>query len=170
MGIAEGFCTGVRSRISAPTHLVPVDVALHAAAGANDAVFVSRKGCHLTERAVNGMVKRMVRKAGINEAISPHRAAARARLTCHRPRRLAARGAGDAGPRQYRHHIRVPARPTQHVEQLAPGSGSISSMRTGAIITSRRLPVWQGQADQKGAGFSLWLTAVRDPIQTYRLG
>ena len=27
---------------------------------------------HLTERAVNGMVKRTARKAGINEAVSPH--------------------------------------------------------------------------------------------------
>ena len=41
-------------------------------AGANDPAFGSRKGGHLTERAVNGMVKRAARKAGINEAISPH--------------------------------------------------------------------------------------------------
>jgi integrase/recombinase XerD len=41
-------------------------------AGANDSVFCSRKGGHLTERAVNGRVKRTARKAGINEAVSPH--------------------------------------------------------------------------------------------------
>src|SRR5262245_49048737 len=32
----------------------------------------SRKGGHLTERAVNGMVKRTAKRAGTNEAISPH--------------------------------------------------------------------------------------------------
>jgi integrase/recombinase XerD len=35
-------------------------------------VFASRKGGSLTERAVNGMVKRTAAKAGINEAVSPH--------------------------------------------------------------------------------------------------
>jgi integrase len=45
---------------------------LRSDAGANDPVFASRKGGHLTERAVNGMVKRTARKAGINEAVSPH--------------------------------------------------------------------------------------------------
>jgi integrase/recombinase XerD len=42
-------------------------------AGANDPVFPSRKrGGHLTERAVLGMVKRTAAKAGVNEAVSPH--------------------------------------------------------------------------------------------------
>jgi len=41
-------------------------------AGTNDPVFASRKGGHLTERAVYGMVKRAATKAGINEAVSPH--------------------------------------------------------------------------------------------------
>jgi integrase/recombinase XerD len=41
-------------------------------AGTNDPVFASRKGGHLTERAVYGMVKRIAAKAGINEAVSPH--------------------------------------------------------------------------------------------------
>jgi site-specific recombinase XerD len=41
-------------------------------AGANDPVFGSRNGGHLTERAVNGMVKRTAKWAGINEAVSPH--------------------------------------------------------------------------------------------------
>jgi integrase/recombinase XerD len=40
--------------------------------GADDPVFASRKGDHLTERAVYGMVKRAAAKVGINEAVSPH--------------------------------------------------------------------------------------------------
>jgi integrase/recombinase XerD len=39
--------------------------------GANDPVFASRNGGHLTERVVN-MVKRTAKRAGINEAVSPH--------------------------------------------------------------------------------------------------
>ena len=47
--------------------------ALRGEAGANDAVFPSREGGgHLTERTVNGMVKRTAARAGINEAVSPH--------------------------------------------------------------------------------------------------
>lgn len=42
-------------------------------AGANDSVFASGKGGgRLTERAVHGMVKRAAKRAGINEAVSPH--------------------------------------------------------------------------------------------------
>jgi integrase/recombinase XerD len=41
-------------------------------AGANDPVFVSRKGGRLAERTVNDMVKRAAKAAGINEAVSPH--------------------------------------------------------------------------------------------------
>ena len=41
-------------------------------AGANDPVFASRKGGRLTARAVHGMVKRAVARAGVNAAISPH--------------------------------------------------------------------------------------------------
>ena len=47
-------------------------LSLRGDAGTKDPVFGSRKGGHLTERAVNGMVKRTARKAGINEAVSPH--------------------------------------------------------------------------------------------------
>jgi integrase/recombinase XerD len=48
-------------------------LSLRGDAGANDPVFASRKGgSKLTERAVNGMVKRTAAKAGINEAVSPH--------------------------------------------------------------------------------------------------
>ena len=41
-------------------------------AGGDDPVFPSRQGGHLTERTVNGMVKRAAAKAGINERVSPH--------------------------------------------------------------------------------------------------
>jgi integrase/recombinase XerD len=48
-------------------------LSLRGDAGANDPVFASRKGGgRLTERAVNGMVKRAAKAAGINEAVSPH--------------------------------------------------------------------------------------------------
>jgi integrase/recombinase XerD len=49
-------------------------LALRGDAGADAPVFASREGGgrHLTERAVNGMVKRTAAKAGINEAVSPH--------------------------------------------------------------------------------------------------
>jgi integrase/recombinase XerD len=47
-------------------------LSLRGNAGSDDPVFPSRKGGRLTERAVNGMVKRAARKAGINEAVSPH--------------------------------------------------------------------------------------------------
>ena len=47
-------------------------LSLRVDAGANDPVFASRKAWHLTERAVNGMVKRTARKAVISEAVSPH--------------------------------------------------------------------------------------------------
>src|SRR5262245_24824621 len=47
-------------------------LSLRGDAGANDPVFASRKGGSLTERAVNGMVKRTTAKAGINQDVSPH--------------------------------------------------------------------------------------------------
>jgi integrase/recombinase XerD len=48
-------------------------LSLRGNAGANDAVFASRKGGgRLTERAVNGMVKRSAAKASIPSGISPH--------------------------------------------------------------------------------------------------
>jgi integrase/recombinase XerD len=47
-------------------------LSLRGDAGVNDPVFASRKGGSLTERAVNGMVKRAAAKAGINGAVSPH--------------------------------------------------------------------------------------------------
>jgi integrase/recombinase XerD len=48
-------------------------LSLRGDAGANDHVFASRKGGgRLTQQAVHGMMKRAAKKAGINEAVSPH--------------------------------------------------------------------------------------------------
>jgi integrase/recombinase XerD len=47
-------------------------LSLRGDAGANDPVFVSRKGGRLNERTVNDMVKRAAKAAGINEPVSPH--------------------------------------------------------------------------------------------------
>jgi integrase/recombinase XerD len=48
-------------------------LSLRGDAGANDPVFASRQGGGpLTERAVNKMLKRAAKAAGINEAVSPH--------------------------------------------------------------------------------------------------
>jgi integrase/recombinase XerD len=47
-------------------------LSLRGDAGANDPVFAKRNGGRLTERAVNKMVKRAAKAAGINEAVSPH--------------------------------------------------------------------------------------------------
>jgi integrase/recombinase XerD len=48
-------------------------LSLRGDAGANDPVFASRQGGgRLTERAVNKMMKRAAKAAGINEAVSPH--------------------------------------------------------------------------------------------------
>ena len=46
-------------------------LSLRGDAGADDPVFPSREGGHLTERAVNGMVKRTAAKARISEAGLP---------------------------------------------------------------------------------------------------
>src|SRR5262245_14131086 len=62
-----------------------------------------------SQHAVNGMVERTARKARINETVIAALAAPCTRLACHLPRRLAAQGAVDAGPRQHRHHISLPA-------------------------------------------------------------
>ena len=47
-------------------------LSLRGDAGVNDPVFGSRKGGPLTDRAVNGMVKRAAAKAGISAGVSPH--------------------------------------------------------------------------------------------------
>ena len=47
-------------------------LSLRGDAGANVPVFVSQKGGRMTERAVHHMLKATAKKAGINEAVSPH--------------------------------------------------------------------------------------------------
>ena len=62
-------------------------LSLRGGAGANDPVFASRKsGGHLTERAINGMVKRAAKKAGIYDCRVTPLAAACSWLARHRPR------------------------------------------------------------------------------------
>jgi integrase/recombinase XerD len=123
----QGYCEPVnppRIRRLLQRNLLLPDIvsrsllSLRGDAGANDPVFASRKGGHLTERAVNGMVKRTTRKAGINEAISLHWL--RHAHGSHAIDRGASlpEGAIDAGPRQHRHRTRLSARAAQHVEGL----------------------------------------------------
>ena len=47
-------------------------LSLRGDAGANDPVFASPRGGHLTERAVNYMLKRAATNAGINPKLSAH--------------------------------------------------------------------------------------------------
>jgi integrase/recombinase XerD len=85
-------------------------LSLRGDAGANDPICVSRNGGRLSERMVNDMMKRAAKAAGINEAVSPALAAARAWFARHRARSQLARGSGDARPRQHRYDERVSAR------------------------------------------------------------
>jgi hypothetical protein len=71
-GFPQSHLRGVFVRGAPPRHHCPSRGGPPVDAGANDPVFASRKGGHLTERAVNGMVKRTAGKAGISEAVSPH--------------------------------------------------------------------------------------------------
>jgi integrase len=109
-------------------------LSLRGDAGANDPVFRSRKGGSLSERAINGMVKRTAAKAGINEAISPHwlRHAHGSHAIDHG--RFAARGSDHTGPRQHRHHIRLSACASRQLERPKTRSGSVSSMKISAIL------------------------------------
>ena len=80
-------------------------------------VFANRKAWHLTERAVNGMVKRTARKAVISEAVSPHwlrqrRMPSTAAPHCPRCRRRLA--TATSPPRQ------ATCTPGQHVKRPAP--------------------------------------------------
>jgi len=91
--------------------------------------FASRKGGSLTERAVNGMVKRTAAKAGINEAVSPHLATTRPWFACDRSRRIATGGANNSRTRQHRDHVGLPARAPGQLERLKARSRGVSSMR-----------------------------------------
>ena len=85
-------------------------LSLRGDAGANDPVFVSRKGGRLAERTVNDMVKRAAKAAGINEAVSPHWL--RHAHGSHAIERGASlpRGSGNARPRQHLDDERLSAR------------------------------------------------------------
>jgi integrase/recombinase XerD len=63
---------GVVRQVFLPNHIRARLLELRGDAGANDPVFASRTGGHLTERAVHAMVKCAGHAAGINEAVSPH--------------------------------------------------------------------------------------------------
>jgi integrase len=95
-------------------------LSLRADAGTNHPVFGSRKGGHLTERAVNGMVKRTARKAGISEAVSPHW------LRHAHGSHAIDRGASLPEVQSTLDHGNIattsglPARPAQHVERPTP--------------------------------------------------
>jgi integrase len=92
-------------------------LSLRSDAGVNDPVFASRKGGSLTERAVNGMVKRTAAKAGINEAVSPHWL--RHAHGSHAIDRggVPTRSPDDPWSRQYRHDIRLSACVPGHLER-----------------------------------------------------
>ncbi len=83
-------------------------------------VFASRKAWHLTERAVNGMVKRTARKAVISEAVSPHW------LRHAHGSHAIDRGASLPEVQSTLGHGNIattsglPARPAQHVERPTP--------------------------------------------------
>ena len=80
-------------------------LSLRGDAGANDPVFASRKGGgRLTERAVNGTLKRVAKAAGVTEALSPHwlRHAHGSHAIDHGA--TLPEVAGDARSRQHRHH------------------------------------------------------------------
>jgi integrase/recombinase XerD len=47
-------------------------LSLRGDAGTDDPVFAKRNGGRLTERAVNKMMKRTAKAAGVNEKVSPH--------------------------------------------------------------------------------------------------
>jgi integrase len=78
-------------------------------AGANDPVFSSRKGGSLTERAVNGMLKRAAAKAAVPTAVSPHWLRHAPRFARDRPRRITSGAAEYVGSRQHRHYERLSA-------------------------------------------------------------
>ena len=63
---------GIVRQVLLPKKLSDDMFAWRGDAGNNDAVFPARHGGHLTERAVLGLLKRIAKRAGVNEAVSPH--------------------------------------------------------------------------------------------------
>jgi integrase/recombinase XerD len=69
--VIKAACSSQVRQVLLPEIVSRSLLSLRGDAGANDPVFVSRKGGR-AERTVNDMVKRAAKAAGINEAISPH--------------------------------------------------------------------------------------------------
>lgn len=63
---------GVTRQVLLPVAVSKDLFALRGKAANNDPVFSARHGGHLTERAVLGLIKRLARRAGITESVSPH--------------------------------------------------------------------------------------------------
>lgn len=63
---------GVTRQVLLPKRVSEDLLAFRGDAGNNDAVFPARHCGHLTERAVLGLLKRIAKRAGVNEAVSPH--------------------------------------------------------------------------------------------------
>lgn len=63
---------GVVRQVLLPKKLSDDLFAWRGDAGNNDPVLAARHGGHLTERAVLGLLKRIAKRAGVNEAVSPH--------------------------------------------------------------------------------------------------
>lgn len=63
---------GVTRQVLLPKRVSEDLLAFRGDAGNTDAVFPARHGGHLTERAVLGLLKRVAKLAGVNEAVSPH--------------------------------------------------------------------------------------------------
>jgi integrase/recombinase XerD len=61
-----------RREVLLPEVVARALLSLRGDAGANDPVFASPRGGHLTERAVNYMLKRAASNAGINPKLSAH--------------------------------------------------------------------------------------------------
>lgn len=63
---------GVVRQVLLPERVSEDLKALRDDAGANDPLFPARHGSRLTERAVHGLIKRLAKRAGVPEAVSPH--------------------------------------------------------------------------------------------------
>lgn len=63
---------GVVRQVLLPNKLSEDLLAARSDAGSGDPVFKARHGGRLTERAVLGLLKRIAKRAGVNEAVSPH--------------------------------------------------------------------------------------------------
>lgn len=63
---------GVVRQVLLPKRVSDELLALRKGSGDNDPVFPARHGGRITERAVLGLIKRLAKRAGISERVSPH--------------------------------------------------------------------------------------------------